>query len=260
MANYPCPVCGASHKSPPYKCRLCGQLMGEDADLGDFTGSRQVAAKRKGVGGIAIAVAIGVIVIAVAAVIIGLLPGRESLSSVANRVPVLSDERTKAGWVVLDASDEGFTVEMPSETPEQATVTRTYLGTPHQVQVWTAWIGEDTLVEVAVARDVLPDGVREFDTVAEIADEIEATYGDSRTATVETKKEITYQGHPAKRVEVRNVRLEEQLGVDFFRKTIVFFDDGDLWEITAFTKDPTSPSFDTLSGSFSLTERTPVDG
>ncbi|MEZ5206075.1 MAG: hypothetical protein R2690_03615 [Acidimicrobiales bacterium] len=78
MANYPCPVCGASHKYPPEKCRLCGQLMTEDAVVGDFEGARQVAQKRKGVFGIAGLIILGVIAAAALFVIFGVLPGREA--------------------------------------------------------------------------------------------------------------------------------------------------------------------------------------
>ena len=259
MANYPCPVCGASHKYPPDKCRLCGQQMTEDAVVGDFEGSRSVVKEKKGVMGIALIVAACVGVLVLAAVLIGVLPGREGITGVASNVPGLSDSE-KSGWVALDDEEGGFRVELPSETPESETVVLALPVGESDGTQWRAWIGTDGLTEVTYVKGGLPAGEREYDAVRAIADQWEADFENEPSATVDSITETTAFGHPAVQLEARNVDLEEQPGNDYHQRTIAFFNDGTLYLLTEYTTNPKTDAFNYMLSTFGLKSPAAVAG
>ncbi|MEZ5136264.1 MAG: hypothetical protein R2699_14715 [Acidimicrobiales bacterium] len=259
MANYPCPVCGASHKYPPEKCRLCGQLMTEDAVVGDFEGARQVAQKRKGVFGIAGLIILGVIAAAALFVIFGVLPGRESVTGVASNIPGLQD-RTKSGWVPMTDEDGGFQVSLPSQTPVQEEATVVLPAGEVTGTATRAWIGEDTLTEVVVVDDALPAGERAFDSLEDIRTLWEEQYKNDPTATMEDINETKVFGHPALSIKARNVAAPGQSDGKYHERTMVFFNDGRLYTISAFAVDPTSDAFDYMLSTFGLLDPAPPAG
>ena len=257
MANYPCPVCGASHKYPPEKCRLCGQLMGEDAVVGDFEGSRQTVQKRKGIFGIAALVALGVGLLVLAFVIFGVLPGREGITGVAANVPGLTHD-SKTGWSTLSDEEGELRVDMPSENPEKETTVVTLPIGQTDTVVWSAWIGDDGLTEVTYAKGALPPGEREFDAISALGDQWEAEFSASTTASIDSLTETAVFGHPAIKLQARNVSLEEQPDKDFLQRTIAFFNNGTLYTVTEYTTNPDTDAYATMMASLGLTNLAPV--
>jgi hypothetical protein len=111
MSKYRCPVCGAAHKEPPDKCRLCGQVMTEGAQV-DTPLSREAPPPERGIGGIAFALIGVVLVIAILFILLGLTPANKAIDNVKSKIPVVG-QQTCDGCEQLRDDEAPFTVVLP---------------------------------------------------------------------------------------------------------------------------------------------------
>ncbi len=246
MAKYRCPVCGATHKELPEHCRLCGQAMGEDAVVGDFSGARQMAVRKKGIFGLAFLVVLGVIVIAVVLIALDLAPGSRQLNSVIERVPGLPQD-DDSGWAKLDAVDGKFTVMMPTDQPEQVTQ-------PDGSITWTAWIGSDARVQITYDADAVSSGDDERALAREWTESFEAEEKAAGSKVDKAKFDASFAGHPAGYVELRDARLDAHPQERYYAKVVSFVNGSARYTIRVDSRYKTVDQWGRVTNSFTLTE------
>ncbi|MEZ5143953.1 MAG: hypothetical protein R2726_15755 [Acidimicrobiales bacterium] len=266
MAKYRCPVCGATHKQLPEHCRLCGQKMGEDAVVGDFSGSRHVNEKKKGVAGIAVAVLIGVLVLVLVLVLIGLAPGGKQVDSVARNIPGLPTQGDD-GWSELSSPEGGFTARFPGGMREQQSGVALPVATATGTE-YTANLSDDTIVFVAYApldeADRAPTAGQTGSTlsgkarVRQIADRYAAAY-EAQGAKVDKRDETGVGGYPALYVELRNVKDPAFPGKTFYVRALIVARGDTVYVIGTKSIYKDAEQFDKLAGSFAFTEKSSAD-
>ncbi len=148
MSKYRCPVCGATHREMPDQCRLCGQQMGSSAVVGDFSGSRQVVAQRKGLGGIMVFAIVGVVVLAVALAYAGLGPGAKQIDQGIARIGL---KPRANGWSELSDPVGRFAADMPTNQREESRGVASPLST-NKATSWTVNLSDETLVTIAYVQ------------------------------------------------------------------------------------------------------------
>ncbi len=108
MSKYRCPVCGATHKDQPTKCRLCGQDMSGSSTVPAYTGgSRQADEKQGGLGSLALIAIVGVLAIGVLAIVLGFTGSNSFIDNIRDKIPGLQIDqerrvdhpRRSVGWV-----------------------------------------------------------------------------------------------------------------------------------------------------------------
>ncbi|MCX7621623.1 MAG: hypothetical protein N2037_12370 [Acidimicrobiales bacterium] len=246
MAKYRCPVCGATHKTLPEHCRLCGQAMGEDAVVGDFSGARKVATKKKGVFGMAFVVVLGVLIIAVVLIALGIAPGSKQLNTVIEKVPGLP-QQDESGWAKLDAKDGKFTVMMPTDQPEQT-------NEPDGTITWTAWVGLDARVLISYDPDAVSAGSDEHALNRQWTSAYEQAQKAADATVDKVKIDASFAGHPAGYLELRDVRLAEYPKERYYAKVMSFANGSARYVIRVDSRYKTVDQWDRVMGSFTLTE------
>jgi hypothetical protein len=141
MSKYRCPLCGATHKDPADRCRLCGQSM---APGGVATSTQPVAQSVRAQRGIKGTVVIGlglVLGVLVLAIVFGVARENTQIRKAKDLVVGEAD-----GWTT-QVDDQGkFSVELPG--------TRTRESEPsaatddHKITAWHASLGDDGQVTV----------------------------------------------------------------------------------------------------------------
>jgi hypothetical protein len=246
MAKYRCPVCGATHKELPEHCRLCGQKMGEEAVVGDFSGARKLQTQKKGIFGIAFVVILGVIVIAVVLIALDIAPGSKQLNAVVDKVPGLPKD-DESGWAKLDATDGKFTVKMPTDQPEQAKQ-------PDGSITWTAWIGSDARVLISYDPDAVSSGSDERTLAREWTDSYEKAQKAAGTKVDKAKADFAFVGHPAGYLELRDARLEEHPQERYYGKVLSFVNGTGRYTIRVDSRYKTVDQWDRVTSTFALTQ------
>ena len=263
MSKYRCPVCGATHRDMPDACRLCGQKMAEGAVVGDFSGSRDVIAKRKGLGGmVAIAILI-VVVIAVGLAWAGIGPGGRQVDQVIAQAPIPLKARAD-GWSELREEEGRFIVDMPTNGRERVTPEQKFFGAESTEVAWVVKLGSDTLIEArfldlpeAMYAEAFPggtipaDGGRAFiRTLTEnmVAEQIAAG------GKVVRNEDSAFAGVASQRVELRNVTSPELKKSDLHVEAVYFLVGKRLYVLSTesiYTKDR-SDQFTPLVQNFQL--------
>jgi hypothetical protein len=203
MSKYRCPVCGATHKDQPSKCRLCGQDMSGASTIPAYTGgSRQLDAKK---GGLSKLLFIGlglVLLIGILAVVLGVTGTNDFVRNVRDEVPGLSN--TDDGWVTLDDPSGGFVAQMP-EGYEKRFVDFAP-ATSGRLDQWSSLIGTETDLTITYGKVNNPQGVSTKTTLEGLADTWASTMG----GKVEDTAETSFAGYPAIDVMVRNLTFDDQ--------------------------------------------------
>lgn len=262
MAKYRCPVCGATHKELPDNCRLCGQKMGPDAVVGDFSGSRHVAEKKKGVAGIAIAVVVGVLALILVLVLLGVAPGSKQVESVARNIPGLPTQGDD-GWSELTSPEGGFTAKFPGGMREQQSgVVLPVAAAPGTL--YSANLSDDTIVFVGYApldeADKAGAAGQTGTTLSgkararQIADRYAASF-EAQGAKVDKRDETGVGGLPAVYVEMRNVKDPQLPGKTLYVRALVVPRGDTVYVIGTKSVYKDAEQFDKLAGSFAFTEK-----
>ena len=148
MSKYRCPVCGATHREMPDQCRLCGQLMGTSAVVGDFSGSRQVVVQRKGLGGIMLFAILGVVVLAVILAYAGLGPGAKQIDEGIAKIGL---KPRANGWTELSDPNGRFATDFPSNDRKENREVASPFST-NKANNWTVNLSDETLVTVEYVK------------------------------------------------------------------------------------------------------------
>jgi hypothetical protein len=190
-----CPSCGA--KNDGIRCRICGADLRDDVErplTQPTPGSAQIRSAR-----------LSGVLLAVLALLLGVVEGPQWLTTIRNKIPLISQE-SEDGWTSFTEPEARFAAEMPVD--RERVVVASSASLTGQAEEWRAGLGGTSTV---------PDTVLTI-TWAPVAavteDELEATltstaeqWGTELGGRVETNEEMTFQGLPARRVEV--TRLEQ---------------------------------------------------
>jgi hypothetical protein len=199
-----CPACGA--KNDGIRCRICGTDLRDDVErplTQPTPGSAQLrSARLSGVFLIAIG---GVVLIGVLALLFGVVEGPQWLTTIRNKIPLISQE-SEDGWTSFTEPEDRFAAEMPVDRERE--VVALGASTTGQAEQWRAGLGgtstvPDTVLTITWAP-VPP--VTEDDVEASLTSTAEQ-WGAELGGRVETNDEMTFQGLPARRVKV--TRLEQ---------------------------------------------------
>jgi hypothetical protein len=199
-----CPSCGA--KNDGIRCSICGADLRDDVErplTQPTPGSAQIRSAR--LSGVFLVAIGGVVLLAVLALLLGVVEGPQWLTTIRNKIPLISQE-SEDGWTSFTEPEARFAAEMPVDREREVVASSASL--TGQAEEWRAGLGGTSTV---------PDTVLTI-TWAPVAavteDELEATltstaeqWGTELGGRVETNEEMTFQGLPARRVEV--TRLEQ---------------------------------------------------
>lgn len=203
MSKYRCPVCGATHKDQPSKCRLCGQDMSGASTIPAYTGgSRQLDAKK---GGLSKLLFIGlglVLVIGILAVVLGVTGTNDFIRNARDEIPGMSN--TDDGWVTLDDPSGGFVAQMP-EGYEKRFVDFAP-ATSGRLDQWSSLIGNETDLTITYGKVNSPPDTSAKVTLEGLAETWASTLG----GKVEDSAESGFAGYPAIDVMVRDLTLEDE--------------------------------------------------
>jgi hypothetical protein len=199
-----CPACGA--KNDGIRCRICGTDLRDDVErplTQPTPGSAQLRSAR--LSGVFLIAVGGVVLIGVLALLFGVVEGPQWLTTIRNKIPFISQE-SDDGWTSFTEPEARFAAEMPIDR-ERVSVP---LGasTTGQAEEWRAGLGgtstvPDTVLTITWAT--VP-AVAEDNVEASLTSTAEQ-WGAELGGRVETNEEMTFQGLPARRVEV--TRLEQ---------------------------------------------------
>jgi len=198
-----CPTCGA--KNERLRCRICGQDLRDDVEMPltqPKPGSAEIrSARLSGVFFLAVG---GVVLLGVLALLLGVVYGPRWLSNVRNQIPFLS-QQSEDGWTSFTEPDARFSAEMPVDR-DQVTVPLAAATTGSAPQ-WQAGLGgtstvPDTVLSItwATVPAIAPENVEA--SLTSIAEQWGADLG----GRVETNDEMTFEGLPARRVEVTRLQ------------------------------------------------------
>lgn len=204
MSKYRCPVCGATHKEQPEKCRLCGQDMSGSSTIPAYTGgSRQIAQKQSGLGSLMLVALVGVLAIGILAVVLGFTGSNSFIDNIRDKIPGLQVEQSD-GWTTLDDPSGGFVAQMPEGREKQ------FVSFPPaangRLDQWSSTIGEETDLTISYGKVTKPDGQSANATLASFAQ----TWATSLGGKTEQTTETGFQGYPALDVGVRDLTYEGQ--------------------------------------------------
>ncbi|MFN8040563.1 MAG: hypothetical protein U0Q07_15225 [Acidimicrobiales bacterium] len=268
MAKYRCPVCGATHKTMPDKCRLCGQTMGPDAVVGDFSGSRVESSQKKGLLGIAGLVILGIVVLIGVLVVLGIAPGSRQVESVTRNIPGLPTQGND-GWSSLTDGAGGFVADFPGgERKQQSGVTLPVSSSP--ATKWSVNLSDDTIVFVAYApidtKDLAGNAVDATGTtlspkarVRRIADRWTDTL-EAQGVKVDKREETGVGGYPALYLEMRGVKDPTIPGKTFYIRALVTVREDTVYVIGTQSVYKDAAQFDKLAPTFGFIEKGSTSG
>lgn len=204
MSKYRCPVCGATHKDQPNKCRLCGQDMSGASTIPAYTGgARQSDVKQGGLSKLLFIGLGGVLVIGVLAVVLGVTGSNDFVDDVRDDIPGLSTQGDD-GWVTLDDPSGGFVAQMP-EGYEKRFV-EFGPATSGRLDQWSSVIGNETDLTITYGKVTTPQGQSSKTTLEGLADAWAATLG----GKIEDTAESGFAGYPAIDVMVRGLTFQDE--------------------------------------------------
>jgi hypothetical protein len=257
--KYRCPVCGATHKSMPQHCRLCGQDMGPEVQASQIVQPRYIEERRSGLG-VFIVIAV-VLVLAVAGVFVALqlIPGTNQVEQLANKAGL---SQTPDGWSQFVYPEGGVAVDLPEGT--RTTTVKDGLYSLDEL------VGKETHISITAERLMPADEYVEKTKSTEqdpligrkryirgVADDWEATFIASGGKVDKRDDEAVGAGSTAVYFEVRNVKDDYpdlRQDVRLSGRVIMFVKDGVLYTIrTTSVYDISQQSqFDHVLSSFSV--------
>jgi hypothetical protein len=204
MSKYRCPVCGATHKDQPTKCRLCGQDMSGSSTVPAYTGgSRQSAESSGGLGSLAIIAIIGVLVIGILAIVLGFTGSNSFINNIRDKIPGLQVDK-KDGWTALDDPSGGFIAQMPDGREKNFVAFAPAAN--GRLDQWSSVIGNETDLTISYGKVTKADGQSANAALAGFAGTWAATLGGKIESTTETG----FLGYPAVDVGVRDLTYNGQ--------------------------------------------------
>jgi hypothetical protein len=257
--KYRCPVCGATHKTMPQHCRLCGQQMGPDANLGEVIQPRYIEESRHGLG-IFIVIAI-VLVVGVVGVFIALqlIPGTNQVEQIANKAGL---NATPDGWSTYVYPEGGFSVELPDGV-RQTTV-------KDGVYTLDQLVGRETHISVSATQMMPPDDYKELTKTTEqdpligqkryvrgLADDFETELTATGAKVDKRIDDTAVAGVPAVYFEIRSVKDDYpdlRQDVRLSGRAVLFVKNGVLYTIrtTSVYDVGNQPQFDHVVSSISV--------
>jgi hypothetical protein len=204
MSKYRCPVCGATHKNQPTKCRLCGQDMSGSSTIPAYTGgARQTVQSQSGLGRLAIIGLVIVLGIGLLAVVLGFTGSNSFIDNIREEIPGLEVNQND-GWTALDDPSGGFVAQMP-EGREKKFIAFAPAANGRLDQ-WSSLIGDETDLTISYGKVSKADGQSANAALASYAETWAATLG----GKVEDAQETGFQGYPAIEVAVRDLTLADE--------------------------------------------------
>jgi hypothetical protein len=153
MSKYRCPLCGATHKDPAERCRMCGQSMEPGAPRVNAHQRVDPVRARRGTKGLVL-IGIGLVVaIGVAAVALGLVRETTQVRKAKDLVTGEAD-----GWTTQVDEQGRYTVALPgTRTRESTAFPATDDG---RITAWHAELGTDAEILVGWGKvsPTLTDG------------------------------------------------------------------------------------------------------
>lgn len=244
MAKYRCPVCGATHKQPPVKCRLCGQDMTSEAMI-PLTppAARAAPGRKKGLGSLFLIAAAGVTVLVGLAVLLGLTGDRGFVDNLRDEIPGLAPTG-RDGWQTLDDGDGGFTAELPGEPTER------FVPYPPaaegRMDQWVSTLGQETELTIAYAEVTRPPGTSDKAALV--------TYGDAWAAQlggdVDDREETSFAGLPALLLTIDRLEYEDEIAT---ARALLVLNGERLYVVQSLSVYPDHPQFARVANSLTFT-------
>lgn len=239
MSKHRCPNCGAGHKRPVSKCRLCGRDM---TGMVEAVRTPKEARRRKESGGLGFIILLGVLAVAVI-VLVAVAVDFGRSDPVVRQMP-FSPERPD-GWVPLEDNEAGFTAELPGAATQE---TIDYAGSGDgQATAWTASVADE--VHITVAYGPLPaTDASERRLPVEIGEQWAAATVDGRVREV---NETTFRDEPAAEVDLADVAVAGRNGRG---RVFAFAHDDRFFTITVETIYIDTPQLSRVVGSLEFDE------
>jgi hypothetical protein len=244
MSKYRCPVCGATHKDQPTKCRLCGQDMSGSSTVPAYTGgSRQAIDKKGGLGSLALIGIIGVLAIGILAIVLGFTGSNSFIDNIRDKIPGLQVDE-KDGWTSLDDPSGGFIAQMPEGREKEFVAFAPAAN--GRLDQWSSVIGNETDLTISYGKVTKADGQSANAALASFADTWATTLG----GKIEDTKETGFQGYPAIDVGVRDLTYEGQAAT---AKAMMILRGDTLYVIQSESIYNDHPQYGRLLGGFQFT-------
>ena len=244
-----CPNCGAKNKDGIFRCRICGTDLREDAEqplTRPEAGSTAVS--RTGLSGVVALAVVGVALLLLAALLLGIVSGPMWLTNAINKVPFISTAADD-GWTAFDEKEAQWRAEMPVDRTQGTVAFPVASATP--ADRWLSQLGGTSTVpdtELAIVWTTVP-AVAEEERNASLASAA-VQWGATLGGTVSRNDEATFQGLPARRVEITGLKQ----GRDEATIEAVLIRRGDqLVALTSRSVYPDHPQFGRLVENFSFT-------
>lgn len=204
MSKYRCPVCGATHKEQPEKCRLCGQDMSGASTIPAYTGgSRQAAEAKGGLGSLMLLAIAGVLAIGILAVVLGFTGSNNFIDNIRDKIPGLQTDKAD-GWTTLDDPSGGFVAQMPEGREKQ------FVAFPPaangRLDQWSATIGDETDLTISYGKVTKADGQSANAALASFA----GTWASTLGGKIQDTNETSFQGSPALDVSIRDLTYSDE--------------------------------------------------
>jgi hypothetical protein len=204
MSKYRCPVCGATHKESPEKCRLCGLSMGAISGVPVSSGTRQVSTKKKGIADVGVLAVGGVVLLALLFVILGFTGSNSFIENIRDKIPGAGGND---GWQDIDDGDGGFTARLPEDNERRTTPFP--LAANGRLEQWVAPISAETELSVSYVRLPTPPESNEWRSFLEDA---AITWGDTLGGWATQIRESSFRGYPMMSTTIDGLRMEDSDG------------------------------------------------
>ena len=237
-------MCGAPHKDPVTKCRLCGQNMATLAAVPVSTaGARQVAAPKKGIGLFIVIALVIIVVIAAGALVFGLTRDSDTVDEATRKIPGLNE--TVNGWVTIEDLAGGFTASMP---PDNTSDLASAQPSPPAAGRWVGEIGDETTISITYYDVTNTTGDIPMNFLKDFAANLANGRPDAKLN--EPMGETGFAGYPALDVSMRFP------GKDESAKMVLVLKGKRVYVIESLSVYPDHPSFDEVTSGFTFVKAT----
>ncbi len=244
MSKYRCPVCGAPHKDPVARCRLCGQDMSTPTAVpAGPGGARQAAGPKKGIGVFVLAAIAIVVVLVGGALFLGLTRDSEAVDQVTQQIPGMNE--TSDGWVAIEDLDGRFTAWMPPGNTSDASAAD---AAPSAAGRWVGELGDETTVSIAYYDVGAGDGESAISRLNAFAEDLAA--GRPTAELNRPTTETSFAGYPALQISLRYPGPGEARE----SKILLVLKGERIYLLESYSVYPGHPSFGKLVDRFSFTQ------
>lgn len=234
MSKYRCPICGATHKEQPVKCRLCGQNLTSESAVPNYTGGTKVVVEdKKGLGGIMLIAIGGVVVLGLLALALGLAPSNSFIDKVRDKIPGLQ-AKSGDGWQAIDEPDGAFTATWPAQ-PEKRFIPYPAAAADRMTMV-VAPLGTETELSVSYGKVT-----RQNDESAKAALQRFGDLWAQQTGfKIDTRTETSFAGYPALMIEGSGGHLNDKPA---YQKALLVLKGDELYVIQSVSIYKDHPQF-----------------